>query len=80
VVATLWNEAKKGVAARRAFELQYRFARTMRQDVQMRWRLRAPTERHSENTTISNPDSVVARDRRAEAAHRERGYMDRGPG
>ena len=79
-LATLWNEAKKGVELRRAFELQYRFARTLRQDVRMNWRLRSPTQRHTENTSISNPDSIIARQRRAEALHREQGYTNRGRG
>ena len=73
-LATLWSEAQKGVEVRRAFERQYRFARVLRQDIQTRWRIRPTTHRVEVDTTISEPDSVEARDRRQQAALEARGY------
>jgi hypothetical protein len=75
-LAALWNEARKGVQTRRAFDLQYRYTRIMRQDIQTRWRIRGTTRRLEVDTLVSEPDSVVVRDERRQALHREVGYME----
>lgn len=74
-LAAIWNEAKKGVETRRAFDLQYRYTRIMRQDIATRWRIRGTTHRHQRDTLVSLPDSVIIRDQRRRASHREAGYM-----
>lgn len=73
-LAALWNEAKKGVETRRAFELQYGFTRVMSQDIETRWRLRPTAHRHTEDTLVSRPDSVAVRDQRRRARFRAEGY------
>lgn len=76
-LAALWNEARKGVETRRAFEQQYRFSRTLVQDIQTRWRGREGiTGVVTETTMISHPDSVPVRDARRRALFREKGYSD----
>jgi hypothetical protein len=75
-LAVLWNEARKGVQTRRAFDLQYRYTRIMRQDIATRWRIRGTTRRVEVDTIISQPDSVALREQRRHARHREVGYME----
>ena len=70
----LWNEARRGLATRRAFELTYRFTRELRQDVTLEWRLRRNSLRVRIDTATNEPDSVLVRDARYQAAHRQRGY------
>jgi hypothetical protein len=74
-LAALWNEAKKGVQTRRAFDLQYRYTRITRQDVQTRWRIRGTVRRLLIDTVVGEPDSVHVRERRRQAQFRESGYM-----
>jgi hypothetical protein len=73
-LATLWNEAKKGVEIRRAFDLQYRYTEILRQEGQMRWRFKGPSPIVRADTATNEPDSVLVRERRRMAAHRARGY------
>jgi hypothetical protein len=73
-LAELWNEARKGLEIRRAFERQYRFAYVQRQDVAMQWRIGKTSRRVRVDTTVSEPDSVIARDRRRQSENRARGY------
>ena len=73
-VATLWAEAQKGVELRRAFDRQYRYARVLRQDVRVRWRVRRPTREVEVDTAVSEPDSVAARERRRQADREAKGY------
>jgi hypothetical protein len=75
-LAALWNEARKGVETRRAFELQYRFSRTLSQDIETRWRVRGPSRTHTETPVYSAPDSVVKREQSRRALFRARGYAD----
>jgi Carboxypeptidase regulatory-like domain len=76
-LATLWNEAKKGVETRRAFEMQYRFSRTLVQDIETHWvGRRGPTQTHTERPMFSAPDSVPVRDARRRALFRAHGYSD----
>ena len=77
-LAALWNEARKGVEIRRAFELQYRFVRTLRQDIEISWRLRRNARRVEETTTVNEPDSVLAREERNRVRNRAEGYSERG--
>lgn len=74
VLTTLWTEARKGVEIRRAFELRYRFTRTLRQVAHVHWRLRPDGEKVRVDTVASEPDSVPAREERARAAHVAEGY------
>ncbi len=73
-LAALWNEAKKGVEIRRAFDLQYRYSRVLRQEGQARWRFRRPTPVSRADTVRNEPDSVLVQERRRQAAHRAGGY------
>lgn len=75
-LAVLWNEARKGVQTRRAFDLQYRYMRVMRQDIATRWRIRGTTRRVEQDTVVSEPDSVTLREQRRHARHREVGYVE----
>ena len=79
-LAALWNEAKKGADTRRAFDLQYRFTRVLRQDGQARWRFKGPSAIHRADTTTSEPDSVLVRQRRRAEDVRENGYGSRRAG
>jgi hypothetical protein len=75
-LASLWSEAQKGMEVRRAFELQYRFARVLRQDIETQWRLRRNSHRVEIDTIVSEPDSVLARDRRQRDSLQARGYAN----
>ncbi|HEX6041742.1 carboxypeptidase-like regulatory domain-containing protein [Longimicrobium sp.] len=77
-LATLWNEARKGVETRRALEMRYRFNRTLVQDIVTHWRGRGrgSTGTHTEHTLVSHPDSVAPRDARRRALFLEHGYSD----
>lgn len=77
-LASLWSEARKGVEIRRAFELQYRFTRTLRQNVQIDWRFRRNAKRVEETTLVNEPDSVLARDERLREQNRAKGYTEGG--
>jgi hypothetical protein len=77
-LAALWNEAKKGVETRRAFNLQYRYTRVMRQDIRARWRIRGTTRTMKVDTFVNKPDSVLLREQRRRARLRAHGYMDGG--
>lgn len=70
----LWNEAQKGVEIRRAFELQYRFATTLRQDMHVRQRLLRDNRQSRDTTLINEPDSVLVRDQRRQAIRQVQGY------
>jgi hypothetical protein len=73
-VGTLWEEARKGVETRRAFDLRWRYRRLLRQEVEVRWRFRRNARRVQIDTLLNEPDSVLVRDARREARHRERGF------
>ena len=73
-VAALWEEARKGVETRRAFALQYRFTHALRQDIVTRVPGRAERRRVRGDTTVSEPDSALARSQRSGASRREVGY------
>jgi hypothetical protein len=77
-LAALWSEARKGLEIRRAFELQYRFARVLRQDVALKWRIGKTSREVRVDSTVSEPDSAAARDRRAQEENRAQGYARRG--
>jgi hypothetical protein len=59
---------------RRAFERQYRFAYTLRQDITLHRRLRSPARYAEVDTITSEPDSAAARERRRAARLRAEGY------
>jgi hypothetical protein len=73
-LATLWAEAQKGVELRRAFDRQYRYARVLRQEVEVQPRFRKVTRQVRVDTLVSEPDSVPARERRLRAAREAKGY------
>lgn len=80
-LAALWGEARKGVEIRRGFKAQYRFMRSLRQDVRMKWNFRRATTRTEVDSMVSEPHSVLARDRRRQALNRDSGYVRKqGPG
>ena len=73
-LATLWNEARKGVDIRRAFELRYRFNRSLRQVAQIHWRLRPDRRQVRMDTVVIEPDSVLVREERLRSDHSTAGY------
>ncbi|HTE45507.1 MAG TPA: carboxypeptidase-like regulatory domain-containing protein [Gemmatimonadaceae bacterium] len=73
-LATLWSEARKGVEIRRAFELRYRFNRSMRQAAQVHWRLRPDGHQVRVDTVVVEPDSVLVREQRLRTDHSATGY------
>lgn len=75
-LSALWNEAKKGVETRRAFERQYGFVRILTQDVETRWRLRGTRRERRVDTVVSEPDSVAVRDLRRRASLQNDGYAE----
>lgn len=75
-LAALWNEARKGVETRRAFNLQYRYARVMTQDIQTRWRIRGTTHRRHVDTLVNEPDSVLVREQRRREQLRAEGFLN----
>lgn len=74
----LWNEARKGIETRRAFQQQFRFTRVWRQDVVTRLRLVRDTREVRMDTLVSEPDSAAARTRRRAERLRTEGYGTRG--
>ncbi|HZF66927.1 MAG TPA: carboxypeptidase-like regulatory domain-containing protein [Gemmatirosa sp.] len=72
-LATLWQEARKSIETRLAFERQYRFTRVTRQDGAVRFRIGARGV-HTVDTTRSEPDSVEVRRLRRIAERRARGF------
>jgi hypothetical protein len=74
-VATLWEEARKGVELRLAFELHYRFVRERQQVVETRRLLGGVSRSRRADTLRSEPDSVLARHARRLAEHRSAGFV-----
>jgi hypothetical protein len=73
-LATLWEEARKGVETRRAFELGYRFNSNQRQEILIQFRLRRDRHELRIDTLVNTPDSVVVREQRQRAQHEAAGY------
>lgn len=73
-LAALWNEARKGVEIRRAFESSYRFVQRLRQDGTIQWRFRRDRPLVRDDTLRSEPDSVAVREARRQARIRKYGY------
>ena len=77
-VAALWGEAQRGIESRRAFDAQYRFTRILSQVVKFdRTAMRDVTRRRTDST-VNDPDSVLAQRRRALETHRATGYVTTG--
>ena len=74
----LWKETQKGIEIRRAFELQYRFARELRQNVHAKLRLLKDRREISADTLLSEPDSALVREQRRQARRRTEGYGKKG--
>jgi hypothetical protein len=79
-LAALWNEARKGVQTRLAFERQYRFTRMWREEAIIRWRLQGDTRQLRQDTSVNEPDSVDVRLQRRREHRRAQGYAQRGRG
>jgi hypothetical protein len=77
-VASIWNEARKGLETRRAFALQYRFTRVMRQEVALKPRIGKTNRELKEDTIVSEPDSVRVREQRRRASRGTDGYGRQG--
>ena len=73
-LAALWNEARKGVETRRAFSLQYRYLRTLRQEIQFKPRIGKTQRETREDIVISDPDSIRVRERRLHEERKTEGY------
>jgi hypothetical protein len=76
-LAALWEEARKGVETRLAFERQYRFTRIVRQDGVVRFRL-GRRGIHRADTLHFEPDSVEVWRLRRIAETRARGHKESG--
>jgi hypothetical protein len=72
-LASVWQEARKGIETRLAFERQYRYTRIAKQDGVARFRL-FRRGIHTVDTTRSEPDSVEVRRQRRVAELRTRGH------
>ena len=75
-LATLWQEGRKGIETRLAFERQYRFTRTQRQSGVVNLRLFRRRIRRADSTR-SEPDSVDARRARRIAQFDADGFGDK---
>lgn len=73
---TLWAEAKKGVETRRAFELQHRFTRVLRQEVTQHLRVLRDEKVLRVDTLLSVPDSVIAREQAQQRRHGSGRYIN----
>jgi hypothetical protein len=73
-LSVLWNEAYKGVEARRAFEMQYQFVQVTTQKIVARYRLLRDGREVRVDTFINQPDSVLVREQRRHARRRAQGY------
>lgn len=73
-LAALWNEARKGVETRRAFTRQYRYLRTLRQDIQYKPRIGKTQRETREDIVISDPDSIRVSERRLREVRQTEGY------
>jgi hypothetical protein len=73
-LAAAWEQARDGVELRRAFERQYSFVRVLRQDGILHRRIGGRQAAVRVDTVVFTPDSVAARNRRAQASDRARGY------
>lgn len=72
-VSTLWNEARKGLDLRRAFELSYGYTRTVR-TVYEPEKSRGRDQRVTTDRLVSTPDSVLLREQRGRERRTTHGY------
>ena len=77
-LAGIWEEARKGMETRRAFERQYRFTRHLRQQVTYRRRFFGRGQLLEVDTLVNEPDSAIARAQRRQEQIAAEGYVDRG--
>lgn len=73
-LAELWRQVRTGVETRRAFEQQYSFQRTLKQDVILERRIGGRKRQSNVAVVVYDPDSVSARDARRQARNRTLGY------
>ena len=72
---TLWTETQKGVRTRSAFEREFRFRVTTREEVTVRWRFKRDRPERRVSAYVNEPDSVDVRDRRLRARRAREGYV-----
>jgi hypothetical protein len=77
-LAALWGEAQKGIESRRVFDVQYRFTRILSQVVKFDRTAMPDVTRRRTDSTVNEPDSVLAQRRRALETHRAFGYVTTG--
>jgi hypothetical protein len=73
-VATLWEDVRKGVEVRRAFDQRYRYKRALSQSSELVVPSRTPTHRQRTDTIVSEPDSVLVREEHARARRSAEGF------
>lgn len=78
LLAALWGEAQKGIESRRVFDTQYRFTRVLSQIVKFDRTAMPDITRRRTDSTVNEPDSVLAQRRRALELHRSTGYVTTG--
>lgn len=73
-IAAVWREAKKGMEIRQALQRQFRFSRSIRQDIELRRRLLPDQRGVRMDTVVYEPDSVGVREQRRRASRRAEGW------
>jgi len=73
-LTALWDDVRKGVEIRRAFELRYRYNRSLGQTTETLVPSRPAVRRVRADTTVSEPDSVLIREERTRARRIAEGF------
>jgi len=73
-VATLWNEARKGVELRRGVELRYGYTRTVRTTYEPEGQRDGAHQRVTTDRLVSRPDSIPLREERVRQLREKEGY------
>jgi hypothetical protein len=73
-LSILWDDVRKGVAIRRAFDRRYRYERVLRQSSETLVPSRPPLVRHRADTDVNEPDSADIREERTRAQRASDGF------
>ena len=73
-LATLWEDIRKGVEIRRAFDQRYRYKRALVQTSEVAVPSRAITKQQRADTVVNEPDSALVREARVLAQRAAEGF------
>jgi carboxypeptidase family protein len=73
-LSTVWEDVRKGVEIRRAFDERYRYRRELTQFSETSVPSRPVARRERRDTVLSEPDSVAPRDERLRARRKSEGF------